>query len=148
MAEQLIGRPVEILLVEDNPGDARLAEEALRDGKVLHNLVRAANGEEAMDVLRRRGDHADAARPDLILLDLNLPRMHGREVLAAVRADEGLKGIPVIIMTTSEEDLDIQTTMDLGATSYIVKPLDMDQFLGVLRLLDNYWLALVERPGD
>jgi two-component system, chemotaxis family, response regulator Rcp1 len=142
------GRPVEILLVEDSPGDVKLTIEALRDAKVNNNLHVARDGEEAMAFLRREGDHADAPRPDLILLDLNLPRKDGREVLADVKSDPKLKRIPVVILTTSQSDDDVAQAYSLSANCYVTKPVDLDQFLRVVRAIDNFWLTLVKLPVD
>jgi len=126
-------RPVEVLLVEDNPGDVRLTQEALKDGRVLVNLSVAADGVEAMEFLRRRGSHAGKARPDLILLDLNLPRKNGREVLEEIKADDDLRRIPVIVMTTSKAEQDIYKAYNLNANCYVTKPVDLDEFLNVVR---------------
>jgi chemotaxis family two-component system response regulator Rcp1 len=147
MTKRLTGRPAEILLVEDNPGDVKLTERALKDGRILTHLHVAENGEGALAFLRREGEHADAPRPDLILLDLNLPRKDGREVLAEIKADESLKRIPVVILTTSRSEKDIDRTYDLHANSYIIKPVDLKQFVEVIKLCGNYWLALVELPS-
>ncbi|MDX1531093.1 MAG: response regulator [Rhodothermales bacterium] len=141
-------RPVEILLVEDSPGDITLTIEALRDAKVTNNLHIARDGEEAIAFLRRAGDNAEAPRPDLILLDLNLPRKDGREVLAEIKADESLKGIPVVVLTTSQNEDDIAEAYNLAANCYVAKPVDLDQFLHVVRAIDDFWLTLVKLPGE
>jgi two-component system, chemotaxis family, response regulator Rcp1 len=140
------GRPVEVLLVEDNPGDVRLTQEALKDGRVLVNLTVANDGVEAMDILRRTGRHATKARPDLILLDLNLPKKNGREVLEAIKADEDLKRIPVIVMTTSRAEQDIYKAYNLNANCYVTKPVDLDEFLNVVRSIEDFWLTVVTLP--
>jgi len=140
--------PVQILLVEDNPGDARLAQEALKDGKVFHTLHVVEDGIEAIAFLRRQGRYADSPRPDLILLDLNLPKKDGREVLAEVKADGSLKRIPVVILTTSEAEQDILTTYDLHANCYITKPVDLEQFINVVKYVEDFWLTIVKLPPD
>jgi CheY-like chemotaxis protein len=140
------GRPVEILLVEDNPGDVRLTIEALREGKVRNHLSVATDGVEAMAFLRREGEHAAAARPDLILLDLNLPRKDGRQVLAEIKADEDLRTIPVVILTTSKADEDILRSYDLHANCYVTKPVDLDQFITVVKSIEDFWLTIVALP--
>jgi two-component system, chemotaxis family, response regulator Rcp1 len=140
-------RPIEILLVEDNPGDVRLTVEALREGRILNNLTVAQDGVEALEVLRRQGSHAAAPVPDLILLDLNLPRKDGREVLAEVKADEALRSIPVVVLTTSEAEQDVLGAYDLHANCYIVKPVDLDQFMSVIRVIEDFWLTVVKLPS-
>lgn len=141
------GRPVEILLVEDNPADVQLTVEALRDARVHNNLHVASDGEEAMAFLRKRNGYAAAPRPDLVLLDLNLPRKSGREVLADVKADPDLRRIPVIILSTSSNDDDIASAYDLAANCYVTKPVDLDEFIGVVRAIDSFWLSLAKLPG-
>jgi CheY-like chemotaxis protein len=141
------GRPIEILLVEDNPGDVRLTVEALKEGKVRHNLRVAHDGVEALAFLRRQGAFADAVRPDLILLDLNLPRMDGREVLAEVKSDPDLKIIPVVVLTTSGAEQDIVRTYQLQANCYITKPVDLEQFITVVRSIEEFWLTIVTLPS-
>lgn len=140
------GKPIEILLVEDNPGDVRLAVEALRDGKVANRLNIVEDGVEAMSFLRREGGYADAPRPDLILLDLNLPRKDGREVLAEIKQDADLKRIPVVILTSSAAEQDVVQAYNLYANCYIVKPIDLDQFLKVVRSIEDFWLIVVTLP--
>jgi chemotaxis family two-component system response regulator Rcp1 len=140
------GRPIEILLVEDNPGDVRLTIEALKEGKVRNNLAIAKDGVEALVYLRREGSHANANRPDLILLDLNLPRKDGREVLAEIKEDPVLRRIPVVVLTTSKAEEDILRTYDLHANCYITKPVDLDQFISVVRSIDDFWLSVVRLP--
>ena len=135
---------IQILLVEDNPGDVMLTEEALLESKVLNRLTVAEDGVEAMEMLRREGPYADHPRPDLILLDLNLPRMDGREVLAAIKTDPDLRRIPVVILTTSEAESDVMKAYDLYANCYIVKPVDLDQFIHVIRTIEGFWLSIVK----
>jgi two-component system, chemotaxis family, response regulator Rcp1 len=139
-------RPAEVLLVEDNPGDVRLTQEALKDGRLLVNLTVAYDGVEALDILHRRGPHANKPRPDLILLDLNLPKKNGREVLEAIKADENLKPIPVIVMTTSKAEQDIHRAYNLNANCYVNKPVDLDEFLEVVRSIEDFWLTIVTLP--
>ena len=138
--------PIEILLVEDNAADVRLTKEALREGKVHNRLTVARDGVEALEVLRRVGKHADAPRPDLILLDLNLPRKDGREVLAEIKADDDLRRIPVVVLTTSSAELDIVKSYDLHANCYINKPVDLDKFFDVVKTIDEFWLTVVRLP--
>ena len=140
------GRPIEILLVEDNPGDVRLTIEALRESKVRNNLHTAVDGVEALAFLRREGDYAAAVRPDLILLDLNLPRKDGREVLADIKADPSLKTIPVVILTTSRAEQDVLRSYELQANCYITKPVDLDQFITVVKSIEDFWLTIVTLP--
>lgn len=141
-------RPVEILLVEDNPGDVRLTREAMREGRVLNRLSVVGDGVEAMEFLRRSGPYVEAPRPDLILLDLNLPRKDGREVLSEIKRDGDLKSIPVVILTTSEAEQDILRTYQLHANCYITKPVDLEQFLRVARIVEDFWFTIVRLPGD
>jgi chemotaxis family two-component system response regulator Rcp1 len=143
-----VTRPVEILLVEDNPGDVRLTIEALRDAKVRNNLHVARDGVEAMAFLRREGPYANAPRPDLILLDLNLPRKDGREVLAEIKADARLRAIPVVVLTTSAAERDVVQSYNLHANCYITKPVDLDQFIAVIRSIEEFWLMVVTLPGE
>jgi two-component system, chemotaxis family, response regulator Rcp1 len=143
-----LGRPIEILLVEDNPGDVRLTEEALKEGKVNNNLCVVNDGLEALAFLRREGQFAEAVRPDLILLDLNLPKMDGRELLAEVKADENLKRIPVVVLTTSKAEEDIIKTYNLHANCYITKPVDLDQFIDVVNSIENFWMTIVILPPN
>jgi chemotaxis family two-component system response regulator Rcp1 len=139
-------RPVEILLVEDNPGDARLAKEALKEAKVNNNLHTVGDGEEAMDFLYGKGKYADAPRPDVVLLDLNLPRKDGREVLAEIKADQYLKRIPVVILTSSQSEEDIVKTYNLHANCYISKPIGLSQFIKVVESIEDFWLSIVKLP--
>jgi chemotaxis family two-component system response regulator Rcp1 len=141
-------KPIEILLIEDNAGDARLAKEALRDSKVANNLSWVPDGVEAMAYLRRECQYDKAPRPDLILLDLNLPRRDGREVLSAIKADEKLKRIPVVILTTSQAEEDILKAYHLNANCYISKPVDLDHFIKVVRTIEDFWLTIVKLPAD
>lgn len=140
------GELIDILLVEDNPGDVRLTQEAFKDGMLRNNLHVAMDGEQAMDFLYRRGPFADAPRPDLILLDLNLPKMNGREVLTAIKQDADLKQIPVVVLTTSQDEADITESYRQFASSYIVKPVSMDKFLKVVSSFKQYWLSVVKLP--
>ena len=140
-------KPIEILLVEDNPGDARLTQEVFREGKLQTNLRIVADGETALEHLRRQGAYVKAIRPDLILLDLNLPKKSGREVLVEIKTDEELKSIPVVILTTSKAEQDILKAYHLHANCYITKPVDLDQFLGVVRAIEDFWLQIVKLPS-
>ncbi len=142
-----MGRPIEILLVEDNPGDVDLAREGLLEGKVRNNLHVAQDGEEAMAFLRRQGQFAAAPRPDVILLDLNLPRKDGREVLAEVKADDSLQHIPVVVLTTSRSEEDILRSYKLHANCYITKPLNFSQFIQVVRSIEDFWFTIVALPA-
>jgi two-component system, chemotaxis family, response regulator Rcp1 len=139
-------RPIEILLVEDNPGDVRLTQEVFKEGKIRNRMSVAWNGEEALSYLRKEGRFSDAIRPDLILLDLNLPRKGGREVLAEIKADPKLQCIPVVILTTSQADQDISESYKQHANCYIVKPVDLDHFIGVVRSIEGFWLQIVKLP--
>jgi CheY-like chemotaxis protein len=138
--------PVEILLVEDNPGDVRLTREALREGKVYNNLHWAKDGVEALEFLRQEGKYAAAPRPDIILLDLNLPKKDGREVLASIKNDDRFKQIPVVILTTSEAEEDVLRSYSLHANCYITKPVDLDKFIVVVQSIDRFWLTVVTLP--
>lgn len=139
-------KPVEILLVEDNPGDVRLTVEALKEGKVLNRLTVVQNGVEALAFLRREGQYANATRPHLILLDLNLPKKDGREVLAEIKTDDRLKRIPVVILTTSQAEQDVLKSYSLHANCYITKPVDLDQFIAVVKSIEEFWLGIVMLP--
>jgi two-component system, chemotaxis family, response regulator Rcp1 len=141
-------RPIEILLVEDNPGDERLTREALKEGKVYSNLHWVKDGVEAMAFLRREGKHADAPRPDIVLLDLNLPRKDGREVLQDIKSDESLRRIPVVVLTTSKAEADVLRTYDLHANCYVTKPVDLEKFIVVVRSIDRFWLTVVTLPPN
>ena len=142
------GRAIEILLVEDNLGDARLTQEALREARVGNHLNLVRDGVEALAFLRREGAYASAPRPDLILLDLNLPRKDGREVLSEIKSDERLRRIPVVVLTVSQAEEDILRAYNLNANCFITKPVDLDQFIKVVRSIENFWLAIVKLPGD
>ncbi len=149
MPTRSILKPIDILLIEDNPGDVRLTIEGLKEGKVLNNLSVMSNGVEAMAFLRREGTYANAPRPELILLDLNLPRKDGREVLAEIKNDDNLKRIPVVILTSSQAEQDIVKSYNLHANCYITKPVELDQFLGVIKNIEQFWLTVVKLPpGD
>jgi two-component system, chemotaxis family, response regulator Rcp1 len=136
----------DILLVEDNPGDARLAQEALKEGRVPSRLKVVVDGVEAMNYLRRESAYGDAPRPHLVLLDLNLPRKDGRQVLAEMKADPELRRIPVVVLTTSQADQDIMRSYDLHANCYITKPVDLDRFISVVRSIEEYWCSVVTLP--
>ena len=140
--------PIEVLLVEDSPGDVRLTKEAFKDAKVHINLHVAPDGAEAMEFLRREGKHANAPRPDLILLDLNLPKKDGREVLEEIKKSPSLKSIPVVVLTTSASEEDILRSYLLHANCYITKPVDLTGFLKVIRSIDNFWLSVVKLPHE
>jgi two-component system, chemotaxis family, response regulator Rcp1 len=148
---ELIGTdaaPIEVLLVEDSPGDVRLTQEAFKDAKVHINLHVASDGAKAIIFLRREGEHSNAPRPDLILLDLNLPKKDGREVLAEIKGDPGLKSIPVVILTTSSSEADILRSYQLHANCYITKPVGLEGFLTVVKSIDNFWLSVVKLPRE
>jgi len=138
--------PVEILLVEENPGDVRLTQEALKEGKVYNNLHWAKAGVEALEFLKREGKHAKAPRPDIILLDLNLPKKDGREVLAQIKKDGALKQIPVVVLTTSEAEEDVLKSYELHANCYVTKPVDLEKFIHVVQSIDRFWLTVVTLP--
>ncbi len=140
------GTPIEILLVEDNPADVRLTFEALKDGKISNGMHVAKDGVEALDFLFRRGAFAEVPRPDLILLDLNLPKKDGREVLAEIKADPDLKRIPVVVLTTSGAEDDIIRSYNLHANCYVTKPVDLEQFMEVVRTIEDFWLTIVSLP--
>jgi two-component system, chemotaxis family, response regulator Rcp1 len=148
MSKQLAGEMIEILLVEDNEGDARLAVEAMRDSKLRNTLHHVLDGEEAMAFLRREGQHQAAPRPDLILLDLNLPKKDGREVLAEIKADDDLKRIPVVVLTVSAAEEDILRAYNLHANCYITKPIDLAQFMKVVHSIEDFWLTIVKLPRN
>jgi chemotaxis family two-component system response regulator Rcp1 len=141
-------KPIEILLVEDNPGDIRLTIEVLKDAKVRNNMCTVSDGAAALAYLRREGDYADTPRPDLILLDLNLPKKDGREVLAEIKTDANLRRIPVVVLTVSKDEEDILKAYDLYANCYITKPIDLDQFINVIRTIKEFWLTIVKLPPD
>lgn len=140
--------PIEILLVEDNPGDVRLTREALKEGKVYSNLHTVKDGVEAMEFLRRQGKFKDAPRPDIILLDLNLPKKDGREVLEEIKTDDQLKRIPVVVLTTSKAEEDVLKTYNLHANCYVTKPVDLEKFMVVVKSIDVFWLTVVTLPPN
>ena len=140
--------PVEILLVEDNPGDERLTREALKEGKVYSNLHWVKDGVEALDFLNRRGKYGDAPRPDIILLDLNLPKKDGREVLQEIKSADNLKRIPVVVLTTSQAEEDVLRTYNLHANCYVTKPVDLEKFIVVVKSIDVFWLTVVTLPPN
>jgi chemotaxis family two-component system response regulator Rcp1 len=140
-------RAVEILLVEDNPGDVRLTTEVLKDAKLCNNIHVVGDGVEALDFLRCRGGYPAAVRPDLILLDLNLPRKDGREVLEEIKSDDRLKNIPVVVLTTSSAEQDILRSYALHANCYITKPVDLEQFAKVVSSIEEFWFSIVKLPG-
>ena len=148
MKKRLCSRPVEILLVEDNPGDVRLTQEALRSEMVRNHLNVVSDGAEALAFLRREAKYADAPRPNVVLLDLNLPRKNGYDVLAEMKTDESLKHIPVVVLTTSQSDEDILKAYRLHANCYIAKPVRLDQFFEAVRSLQDFWLTTVELPPE
>jgi CheY-like chemotaxis protein len=148
MSEAAPLQPIEILLVEDNPADVRLTIEALKDGKIRNRLALAKDGVEALEYLRRIGAFHNAARPDLVLLDLNLPRKDGREVLEEMKADSDLRRIPVVVLTTSASDADIIKSYDLHANCYITKPVDLEQFMHVVQHIQDFWLSIVKLPKE
>jgi two-component system, chemotaxis family, response regulator Rcp1 len=140
--------PIELLLVEDNEPDVRLTMEALHEAKVKNRLWVAEDGVEALDFLRREGRHADAPRPDLILLDLNLPRKDGRQVPKEIKNDDSLKRIPVVVLTTSKSEEDVLRAYDLHANCYITKPVDFNRFMEVVKSIENFWLTVVRLPDE
>ena len=140
--------PIDILLVEDNPGDERLTREALKEGKVYSNLHWVKDGVEAMEFLRRSGKHQGAPRPDIILLDLNLPKKDGREVLQDIKNDAELKRIPVVVLTTSKAEEDVLRTYNLHANCYVTKPVDLEKFIVVVKSIDAFWLTVVTLPPN
>ena len=140
------GTRIEILLIEDNPGDVRLTKLALKGGKILNNINVAMDGADAMDYLLKRGKHSDAARPDLIILDLNLPKKDGRQVLKEIKGNDSLRRIPIVVLTTSKDDQDVLKSYNLHANAYITKPLDLDQFIEVVRSIETFWVSVVRLP--
>ena len=141
-------RPIEILLVDDNPGDIRLTQEALKESKVLNNMHTVEDGMEALEFLRKEGSFKDVITPDIILLDLNLPKRNGREVLSEIKNDDVLKKIPVVILTISRAEEDILKSYALHANCYITKPVDMDQFIKIVRSIENFWFTIVRLPPN
>ncbi|MBD3215172.1 MAG: response regulator [Candidatus Lokiarchaeota archaeon] len=149
MKKKIIGKPIEILLVEDNPGDIRLTKEALKQSKILNNLNIAMDGDEAMKYLLKEGNYSEKPTPDIILLDLNLPKKDGREVLAEIKERKELRHIPVVILTSSEADEDIIKTYELHANCYVTKPVDLNQFSKVVKAIGDFWFSIVKLPnGD
>jgi len=148
MGSEAFGKPVDILLVEDNPGDVRLTQEAFKDGKMLNKLHVVEDGMEALAFLKREDKYIDVPRPELILLDLNLPRKDGRDVLAEIKADRDLKRIPVVILTTSRSEEDILRSYDLNANCYITKPLELDKFIEIVKSIEDFWLTIVKLPTE
>lgn len=142
------GKPIEILVVEDNPGDVRLVVEAFKEGKVWNKLIIVEDGVEAMAFLRKEGKYKNVLRPDLIFLDLNLPKKDGREVLKEIKLDENLRRIPVVILTTSEAEEDIMKTYNSHANCYITKPVDLDKFIEVVKMIEGFWLTVVKLPPN
>ena len=138
--------PIDILLIEDNPGDVRLAREALQESKIQNDVHVVTDGRQAIAFLRKEGEYADALRPDLILLDLNLPWMDGREVLAEIKADAKLRRIPVVVLTVSKAEEDVLQSYDLHANCYLTKPIDMGQFMKLVHSINNFWLSIVKLP--
>ncbi|MEZ6060842.1 MAG: response regulator [Planctomycetaceae bacterium] len=139
-------KPIDILLVEDSETDAQLTLEALAEGKIRNTVAHVPDGEEAMAYLRREGKYANATRPDLILLDLNMPKLDGRDVLKAIRSDEELRVIPVVVLTTSNQDRDVLESYGLAANNYIVKPVDLTQFFSVIQEVQEFWVTVVRLP--
>ncbi len=146
MSDGIVCGPIEILLVEDNPGDVRLTKEALKEGKVTNKINVVMDGMEAMAFLHREGKYASAPKPDLILLDLNLPKKNGREVLSEIKMDSRLKCIPVVVLTSSQAEKDIVMTYNLHANCYITKPVDFGQFIDVVKSIENFWFNVVKLP--
>ena len=146
MSTRPLGKLVEILLVEDNPGDVRLTQEAFKEGSILNNLHVVKDGVEAMSFLRQEGSYAGSVQPDIIILDLNLPRKDGRETLAEIKADPNLKRIPVIILTTSKAEEDVLNSYDLHANCYITKPINLNEFMKVIRTIEDFWFMIVRLP--
>ena len=142
-----MSQPINILLVEDNPGDVRLTVEALKEGRVRNQLSVVSDGVEALAFLRNQGPYTDAPRPDLMLLDLNLPRKDGREVLAEIKDDPTLRRIPVVVLTTSEAEADVLKSYALHANCYITKPVDLEQFINVIGTIEDFWLTIVKLPA-
>jgi CheY-like chemotaxis protein len=147
MTPKPAGQPIEVLLVEDDPGDVLLIQEAFADNKLLNNLNVVNDGEQALAYLRREGPYADAPRPDLMLLDLNLPRKDGREVLQEVKSDEGLRTIPVVVLTTSEAEEDVLRSYQLHANAYVAKPVDFERFVSIVRQIDDFFVSVVRLPS-
>lgn len=147
MTPRPAGQPIEVLLVEDDPGDVLLIREAFEFNKVHNNLNVVSDGEQALAYLRREGEHADANRPDLVLLDLNLPRKDGREVLAEVKQDADLRTIPIVVLTTSEAEEDVLKSYQLHANAYVTKPVDFERFVSIVRQIDDFFVSVVRLPS-
>jgi two-component system, chemotaxis family, response regulator Rcp1 len=147
MVNVAVNRPVNILLIDDNPGDVRLTIEALRENQVRTDLHIARDGVEAIEFLRRQGPFADAPRPTLVLMDLNMPRKNGREVLAEMKNDPSLASIPVVVLTTSQAEYDVRIAYNLHANCYITKPVDLDEFMAVVKAIGDFWLTTVRLPA-
>ena len=147
MTPKPAGKPIEVLLVEDDPGDVLLIREAFDFNKVHNNLNVVSDGEQALDYLRGAGDYADRIRPDLVLLDLNLPRKDGREVLAEVKGDPDLRTIPIVVLTTSEAEEDVLKSYQLHANAYVTKPVDFERFVSIVRQIDDFFVSVVRLPG-
>jgi chemotaxis family two-component system response regulator Rcp1 len=143
----VVGKPIDILLVEDNPGDVRLIQETFKSGKIRNNLFIVNDGVEALDFLHQKDSYTEVPRPDLILLDLNLPKKDGREVLEEIKYESDLRRIPVVILTTSKADEDILQSYDLHANCYIPKPVEPNEFIHVIRSIESFWLTVVKLPG-
>ena len=143
----MVSQPIEILMVEDNPGDIELTREALASGKFRNNLHVVDDGEKALDFLYQRGEYASVPRPDLVLLDLNLPKLNGREVLADVKSNRELAAIPVIVLSSSEDARDIQVTYELNANSFVTKPVRIEDFLRVAQAIEHFWIEIVKLPS-
>ena len=141
-------RPIEILLVEDNPGDVRLIMEAFKEGKIRHHLSVVSDGVEALNFLHQEGPYASVIRPDLILLDLNLPKKNGRDVLGEIKVEEDLKRIPVVVLTSSSAEKDILKTYDLHTNCYIIKPVYLEQYVTIIKFIKDFWLGIVNRPKN
>ena len=148
MTDPMNFKVIDILIVEDNPGDVRLTREALKEGKVLNTLHVVEDGFEALAFLKHEGQYAKSAHPDIILLDLNLPRMDGRELLAKIKTDPNLRRTPVVILTTSKAEEDIIKSYDLHANCYITKPMDMEHFITVIKSIEDFWFTIVKLPPD
>ncbi|MCD2199583.1 response regulator [Halobacterium sp. KA-4] len=148
MIEHRDGEPVDILLVEDNPGDVRLTREAFAEARINNDLHDVNDGEAALDFLYQRGDHADAPRPDLMLLDLNLPKVDGLDVLEEVKSHDDLRTIPVVVLTSSEAEEDVVQSYEQHTNAYLTKPIDPNEFVDVIRSFERFWLTLVELPPD
>ncbi len=147
MGTNMISKPIEILLIEDSRGDIGLIEEVFEEAKIRNNLYVAEDGEEAIQFLNKKDQYADVPRPDIILLDLNLPKKDGREVLEEVKRDETLRNIPIVVLTTSKAEEDILKSYNLHANAYITKPVDFEQFIKVIKSIEDFWLEVVKLPG-